>query len=531
MRPQLVPPLIDGNVNSKAEQEDLSDAESSVGFMSDSWSDGMQSSGSRDKSEDIQEEIAEDVASSLEHINMSQDFIKEIQEATLENRKLDKECIYQLRHPSLETFDLNDQDVCLSIDLFMSCINSSEETYNDVCQSIQRQFPEVQILSYHLVKKQLAKITGVESILDDMCINLCLAFTGPFSDHDTCTTCGEPRFKEVRLGKKTKMVPRKQACTILLGPQIQALRRSGESAHAMSYRDCKLQEIYEAYDIKSPEEYVYDDIYCGKDLLDLARNLKLTSNDTSVMFLYNGAQLYQNKKSDTWIAIWIITNYDPKLRYKTKHIMPALIVPGPNKPKNLDSFLFRSFHHLSAIQREDNGHSIKVYNAIKKKVVSSRTILELITANAVALVELDGRVGHHGCHGCRKGCEMCGRYKPGSGHYYAAHLKPNNYTVTDCCHLDFDFRHFKPQLTPEKYEESLSMVMNSRDQADYKRNRKATGVTKPMIASGLLQKYVLCPPLCFTVDIMHLIYLNLGELLIPLWRGTLPCEDTDNKST
>ncbi|KAF8962354.1 hypothetical protein BDZ97DRAFT_1614279, partial [Flammula alnicola] len=101
-------------------------------------------------------------------------------------------------------------------------------------------------------------------------------------------------------------------------------------------------------------------------------------------------------------------------RSRSKRVLPALIVPGPNKPKHIDSFLFRGFHHLSAIQRENNGAGIRVFDAVKKAVVSSRTILWAATADAVGLTEIDGRVGHHGCHGCRKGCEMKGRHKPSS---------------------------------------------------------------------------------------------------------------------
>lgn len=215
---------------------------------------------------------------------------------------------------------------------------------------------------------------------------------------------------------------------------------------------------------------IYDDVFCGQDILDLTENLKLTSNDTTVIFSIDGAQLYQNKKSDTWIAIWIITNYDPKTRYRSKHILPALVVPGPNKPKNVDSFLFQTFHHLSAIQRENNGAGIQVFDASKKKIVDSHVIPIFATADAVGLVELNGRVGHHGCRGCRKGCPMCGCHKPGSGHYFSAHLKPNNYTVEECSHPDFKFASFVFQTTPEQYELDLSLVTESLDQADYKRN-------------------------------------------------------------
>jgi len=78
-------------------------------------------------------------------------------------------------------------------------------------------------LSYHLVKKRVAEITGVESILDDMRINSCHAFTGPFANLEACSICGEARFKEVKSAKKKKKIPHLQACTIPLGSQIQAV--------------------------------------------------------------------------------------------------------------------------------------------------------------------------------------------------------------------------------------------------------------------------------------------------------------------
>jgi hypothetical protein len=100
----------------------------------------------------------------------------------------------------------------------------------------------------------------------------------------------------------------------------------------MCYQDWKTKEILE--DIGDP---VYDDLFTGSDILNLSEDLKLTSDDTTASFSFGGAQLYQNKKSDTWIAIWIINDYSPDTRYKKKHVLPALIIlAGPNKPKNLD---------------------------------------------------------------------------------------------------------------------------------------------------------------------------------------------------
>jgi hypothetical protein len=106
-------------------------------------------------------------------------------------------------------------------------------------------------------------------------------------------------------------------CTFPLGPQIQALNHSAQGANDMSYRDRKIKEILKDFEVIDPTEAVYDDIFCGEDLRKLSQELNLTSDDTTVIISLDGAQLYQNKKSDTWIAIWIVTDYSPKTRYRS----------------------------------------------------------------------------------------------------------------------------------------------------------------------------------------------------------------------
>ncbi|EDR01263.1 uncharacterized protein LACBIDRAFT_312362 [Laccaria bicolor S238N-H82] len=101
-------------------------------------------------------------------------------------------------------------------------------------------------------------------------------------------------------------------------------------------------------------------------------------------------------------------------RYKKKHVLPGVVIPGPNKPKNSDSFMFRSFHHISACQHENNNAGIPVWDGARDAIILSRIIHLLTMADAVGLVEMDGRVGHHGAQGCRIGCPMKGRHKPSS---------------------------------------------------------------------------------------------------------------------
>ena len=471
--------------------------------------------------------------SRIEHLRFAQEFIHQVSHATLDNGRLDDLTIDYLRYPEEGPVDISDPDTRLSLDIFLSCNNASEQTYTDVRHAILTRFPDACVLSYYDVKNLVAKITGVCAVYDDMCINGCHAFTGPFTDLLSCHVCLEPRYDPEEFASSGKEVPRQQACTMPLGPQLQALRRSPQGAQAIRYRDRKVTEIIEAFNAANSDlELIFDDIFAGDHIMDLCETL--TEDDVTVVFSIDGAQLYQNKKSDTWIAIWIVMDYNPTTRYKKKRFIPGVMIPGPHKPKHLDSYTFRSFHHLSALQRENDGAGLSVWDAEKGRVITSKIALLGGLADAVGLTELDGRVGHHGAQGCRIGCEMTGMHKPNSGHYYAVHLSPNGVNPDGPIRHDFDFR--SPTVgskrdTPQIYREKIARLIGSANQNEYEQNRKATGLSKPSIISGLEPSLTIPVPLCFSLDLMHLI-MNLAELLISHWRGTMTFDrTTDSKLT
>jgi hypothetical protein len=471
--------------------------------------------------------------SPIENIKFTQEFIEGIRTATFENGGLDDDVIHSLRNPSNEPTSISDPDVRLSLDLFLAITNASEQTYHACRNAILHRYPDSSVLSYHSVKKLVAEITGVVAVYDDMCINSCHAFTGPFAKLQSCRICGEARYDAAPSALTGKDVPRQQFCTILLGPQLQALRQSRLGATDMRYLDQKLVQVAEMIDNLQAEDgtdIVYDDIFSGSELQDLVERLKITGDDTIVSLSLDGAQLYQNKKSDTWISIWVLNNFSPNQRYQKKRILPGTIIPGPNKPKITDSYLYRGIHHLSALQRENNGAGLRMWDAFTSRIIESRIVLALSTADAVGVTEIDGRVGHHGAHGCRLGCRMKGRHKPHTGHYFAVHLKPNNYTVHDCNHPDVDIRNLTTPSSIE-YQQDLATVISSRDQSEYEKNRKVTGISKPTILSGLPHDFMIPVPRCFPLDLMHLIFINIGELLIPLWQGTIKCDATDSPSS
>jgi len=290
--------------------------------------------------------------SRIESVKVALDFINEIRSATLDNAGLDADVLDRLCNPPEEQRDISDPDVRLSLDLFLAVTNASEEIYNSCRSAILRRYPSTNILSYYSVKKLVSEITGVIAVYDDMCINSCHAFTGPFSQCDSCTICGEARYDMVQLASTDKKVPRQQFCTILLSPQLQALRRSYTGATNMQYLDQKLKDVAEMLEnlqMDNGSDIIYNDILCGSEAQDLADHVAITAYDTLVSCSLDGAQLYQNKKSDTWLSIWVIHNFSPDSQYQKRHVFPGTIIPGPNKPKIINSYLYRGLHHLSAL--------------------------------------------------------------------------------------------------------------------------------------------------------------------------------------
>lgn len=137
--------------------------------------------------------------SSIEHVCITEQFIERIRNATLDNGGLDEHTKWRLRNPIEEVGEINDPQIRLSIDIYLSVTNTSEATYNKVRDAVLRCYPESNILSYHSVKRHIADLTGIVSVLHDMCINSCHAFTGPFEDLETCHFCTEPRYDQTVL--------------------------------------------------------------------------------------------------------------------------------------------------------------------------------------------------------------------------------------------------------------------------------------------------------------------------------------------
>jgi hypothetical protein len=211
--------------------------------------------------------VHEDVMEPKIHeLRIARQFIECLENASLDNSKLDNWVRERLRHPLTSTVDdMLDPILRLSIDIYLAVSNASQGTYDSIHNALMRYNLAKPILSYDTVKCRIAEISGVTPIREDMCVNTCIAFTGPFSEYDTCPYCAEHHYDKQK-SRADKKLGRQQFYTLPIGPQLQVLWRSLESAKSIRHRlECTQQIIDEL--TLTGEITEYDDIYQGSEYL------------------------------------------------------------------------------------------------------------------------------------------------------------------------------------------------------------------------------------------------------------------------
>jgi hypothetical protein len=260
--------------------------------------------------------------------------------------------------------------VKLAIRLWIESLEVGQDNYHKTRAAILERHPDDPIPTYHKIQQIIAEQTGVASIVHHMCINSCIAYTGPFSDLDECPHCQEPPYDPIALEASGGITqnPRREFHTIPLGPQLQALWRTPRAADNMEYRNRRTAEVAEELDANDGINNAFEDFLHGSDNLDAVSDEHITSDDIVLLLSIDGAQLYASKQSDCWIYIWVVLDHSPDHRYKKKYVLVGGFIPDPNNPKNVDSYMFPGLYHLAALQRE----GLRIWDARRDRIFTSQ---------------------------------------------------------------------------------------------------------------------------------------------------------------
>jgi hypothetical protein len=459
----------------------------------------------------------------LPKLETTQRFVDALRTVSLENSGMQPIDIENLRNPG-PVLDLLDPSPLLrSLRHFINNASSSRAHYDGIREIELLNNPSEEFLSFDQVKRRLGWLSGVIPVEHDMCPQSCVAYTGPFNELEVCPRCSTTRY----FPGTTK--PRKRFTTLPIGPVIQSFYSSSDIADQMHYMERRLAANAEEARHNGGRLSKYNDTSCGEELLEAWNTGTLRKHDVALQLSIDGAQLRSDKPSEAWVFIWVVHNLPPELRYKKCYVIPGAIVPGPNKPEDIDSYLFPSLAHVAALQRE----GLKIYDAsVNSYITQSSPVVLYATADSLGSAFMSGMVGHSGKFGCRLYCEMPSRNRKGDRHYYPAMQLPRNYTLAGSCHPDVNEANlvrYRSRLA-RKYKQNMEFLLSSSTQAEFYLRRLATGLCKQTLFSGL-PRQPLPVPNVFTMDIMHLTTLNDPDLLIKLFTGKLNVYEPDDRST
>ncbi|KAJ3568166.1 hypothetical protein NP233_g5898 [Leucocoprinus birnbaumii] len=392
---------------------------------------------------------------------MTDKFIRMLEDARLDDSNLSLDDIIRLRNPSTTTpritTDLSEK---YSLKYYLDTMSSADLSYVNVIATSnelqEEQKTGLKFLSHYEVQKKARELSGVVTV------------------HSL----------------NTRIVQRAQPHDGTSANSGAALYSSPESAQKMHYQrntTCAVKEQWppDPQDPNGPPSpKIFEDYIHGSDYLGSVHNGEIKENDILLMLSLDGAQF-------------------PDHRYKKTHVLPGGFIPGPNKPKNIDSFLFPGLYHLSALQNE----GLKIWDASTNAAYIARPVVYFATADAPGIVYL---------------CGVKWRHKPTGSHYYPVLHLPNGYHSNHTePFADIDLNVMDPYFDQENYYDNLRRVLESSN--DFEAIRKETGISKASLFSGL-KGLPLGVPGTFPLDLMHLLALNIPDLLISLWRGTLRCD-------
>ncbi|KZW02952.1 hypothetical protein EXIGLDRAFT_577068, partial [Exidia glandulosa HHB12029] len=485
----------------------------------------------------------------IETVRVAQRFVLHLQAASLDDSGLSQSQVDALLNPSQTVLELDynangpDADLMCSLRLFLSHTMSSEGNYEQSCFVVEQRVPGCKLLRYDAVQRYLEDMTGVYCIDDDLCINSCIAFVADFALLAECPKCNEPRYHP----GTTR--PRQRMSTYPIGPQIQAMHRHPRTAERMDYWDARTSELLAQLELDEPIK-LFDDITCGSDVLTAMLKEQLDPDDTVLIMTMDGAQLYRNKVSGCWMVAFVMATMGPDCRYKKQYIVPAATVPGPHKPEIMESVLFRTLQHISAVNRNgglriwDAYRATRAYRELciqqgrvpRDAFYLSGLYLLFGTADHEAMPTLTGTVKHSGKHSCRIGCPCRGRRMAGGrrgGHYYPMLAIPDNYAVVGCDHPDQPYDSAGAP-DPLRYLRNLRLICEAQTNAAYERLRLETGIVKPSPLLGLFisaeRPMILGLPNMCPGDNMHLL-MNIAIHFLKLWRAEIDCVGPDSKAT
>ena len=373
-------------------------------------------------------------------------------------------------------------------------------------------FPKEAVPTVKVCRSRLQALSGFKPVRYDCCINSCCCFAGEHKDRTECPYCGEDRYVIDRRGRK---IARKVFNYLPFIPRLVAMQANPVKAKEMRYRAFehthtpgKITDVFDSH--------IYRRLLGKKVMINgsLASHKYFSDpRDVALGLSTDGFCPFRRRKATAWPLLLFDYNLPPETRFHKANKIDLGTIPGPNKPKDFDSFAWPAFEEFMRLQ-----HGVRAFDALADEFFLLRAYLLLVFGDMPAMSMVMRMTGHSGFSPCRM-CKILGVQVPNSSNfaYYVPLDRSLHPTVAGSNSAVATYDAAKLPLRTE--EEMLHQAREARDapsKTQKGRLSKAYGIKGVSVLSNLKS---LSFPLSFPYDFMHLIWENLIPNLILLWTG------------
>ncbi|QRV73327.1 Transposase family tnp2 [Ceratobasidium sp. AG-Ba] len=401
----------------------------------------------------------------------------------------------------------------------------AEEELDSIKMMAIRQFGHISVRNYERIRysfrdkvflmtlqrlgTRIARLSGIKPEIYHCCVKVCHAFTGGFADEERCSTCREPRYD--KLGR-----PRQVFQYIPTIGRFLAMFNNPEFVKKLEYRYNYVQHegrINDFFDSQLYKKLCQQNIVVeGEDL-----GVKYFSGkyDIATTLLADGVQIFKQETATCWPIMLQILNLPPRERSQIRNVIPLCVIPGPNQPKNFNSFLEPFVLECLTFAR-----GVTAFNSRTGHDFTLRHHPVLVGGDMQAIKHLEEMKGVGAKVPCR-GCESVAVYHSDKRTYYIPLAEPlvsDNPAATTSS--------YDPLNLPNRTEERMKRQAEKMDKAtprEYEELAKRYGIAGPTILDRIpsLQR-----PTSYPHEFLHLFLLNHVPDLITLWIGKHPSVTT-----
>jgi hypothetical protein len=213
-----------------------------------------------------------------------------------------------------------------------SLYNFTESAYEDIMKIFT-----TNNISLYKIKKYLKEITELVPVFYDMCENSCICYTGQYESYQNCPICHSIRLDTK--GKAKKVMP--------YLPIISRLKMQFNNEN-------RAKELLYRYEyITNKDDNDLDDIFDGEIYKELV-NEGFFNDKRDIAFTAScdGYQIFKQKTDDCWLFLMINNNLDPSIRVKKENLFVPFLIPGPNQPKDFNTFLQPFIDEMKVLERK-----------------------------------------------------------------------------------------------------------------------------------------------------------------------------------